>query len=259
MTAGQTADQTLEVARRAVVRTLRQPVSVIPSLIFPLFLLAVNTGGLDAATNIPGFPTDSYLSFALAVPFMQSGIFSLLNGGTDLARDIENGFLDRMRLTPISRGALIAGQLAGVLLLGALYAVVFLLVGLAAGSDFEAGVAGVPVLIVLAVAITVSFGCIGMFVAARMGNSEAVQGLFPLFFMFLFFSSMAMPRELIQQDWFQTVATINPVSYLVEGVRSLFIDGFDARALGTAFAICGGIVVVFLTAAGRALGGRLGR
>ena len=68
-----------------------------PALIFPLFLLAVNSGGLKDATNLPGFPTDSYLTFALAVPFMQGALFSVMNAGTDLARDIETGFLNPVR------------------------------------------------------------------------------------------------------------------------------------------------------------------
>ena len=70
--------------------------------VFPLFLLAINAGGLDAATELPGFPTDSYLTFALAVPFIQGGLFAVINGGTDLARDIETGFLNRLALTPLS-------------------------------------------------------------------------------------------------------------------------------------------------------------
>lgn len=72
--------QTRELARRSLVRTLRQPAQVIPTITFPLFLLAINAGGLDAATDLPGFPTDSYLTFALAVPFIQSGIFAVSNG-----------------------------------------------------------------------------------------------------------------------------------------------------------------------------------
>ena len=93
--------QVCEVARRSFLRSIRQPATIVPSMIFPLFLLAVNTAGLDATTNIPGFPTDSYLSFALAVPFIQGAIFALLNSGTDLATDIETGFLNRLALTPL--------------------------------------------------------------------------------------------------------------------------------------------------------------
>ncbi|MDQ5894422.1 MAG: type transport system permease protein, partial [Actinomycetota bacterium] len=61
---------------RSVIRLVRQPALVIPSVIFPLFLLAVNAGGLNSATDIPGFPTDSYITFAIAFTFIQAAIFS---------------------------------------------------------------------------------------------------------------------------------------------------------------------------------------
>ena len=224
-----------------------------------MFLVAINSAGLDAATMLPGFPTDSYLTFALAVPFIQSGIFSLLNAGTDLARDIESGFMNRIALTPVSRAALIAGELAGVVLLGVVYGTIFLVVGVAAGADFESGLAGVPLLILLAGSISLALGCVGMFVAARIGDSEVMQGTFPIFFMFMFFSSMALPRDLIEQDWFRTIATYNPVSYLIEGIRGLFIAPIDAGQLATAFGVCAALTAIFLTGAARALGGRLGR
>ncbi|MBJ7348523.1 MAG: hypothetical protein JHC87_08145, partial [Thermoleophilaceae bacterium] len=154
--------QVFELGRRSAVRNLRAPAQVVPALIFPLFLLGVNAGGLSAATNIPGFPTNSYLTFALAVPFMQTAIFALLNGGTDMARDIESGFLNRLALTPVSRSSLIAGELAGVVGLGAVFAMFFLAVGLAAGATFAAGPAGVLVLLALSICITTAFGCMGM-------------------------------------------------------------------------------------------------
>src|SRR5919206_1979097 len=96
-----TALQVANVARRSLLRTLRQPAQIVPALIFPLFLLAVNSSGLKRATSIPGFPTDSYLTFALAIPFMQGAIFSVMNAGTNLARDVETGFLNRLALTPL--------------------------------------------------------------------------------------------------------------------------------------------------------------
>jgi ABC-2 type transport system permease protein len=242
-----------------VIRTARQPAQIVPALIFPLFLLAVNTGGLDAATNIRGFPTDSYLTFALAIPFMQGGLFAVMNGGTDLARDIETGFFNRLALTPISGPALIAGQLAGVLALGAVQSIVYLTAGLAAGAHFEAGVLGFFVLFALALSIAFAFGCIGVLAALRFGTGEAIQGLFPVLFVFLFLSSMALPRNLIQIGWFRTVATWNPVSYLIEGIRSLFIDGFDAEALALAFGITLAIALVFGAASVAALRTRLVR
>jgi ABC-2 type transport system permease protein len=227
--------------------------------VFPLFLLAINAGGLDAATDLPGFPTDSYLTFALAVPFIQGGLFSIMNGGTDLARDIESGFMNRLSLTPLSGAALIAGQLAGVVALGVFQACIYLVVGLAAGADFEAGIWGVPVLLALSISIVFACGFIGTFAALRLGNGEAVQGLFPVFFVFLFLSSMALPRDLIEQNWFQTVATWNPFSYLLEGVRSLFVTGWDGEALALAFGISAAIGLVFLLASVGSLRIRMSR
>ena len=251
--------QVTELSRRSIMRTLRQPAQVVPTITFPLFLLAINAGGLDATTDLPGFPTNSYLTFALAVPFIQSGIFAVSNGGADLARDIETGFLDRLALTPMSGVALVAGQLAGVVALGLINAIVYLLVGLAAGASLAAGLSGAPVLFALATLITFAFGCIGVYAAFKFGNGEAVQGLFPVLFVFLFLSSMALPRPLIEHDWFRTIATYNPVSYLIEGIRSLFIDGFDVEALALAFGSAIVIAAVFLALAVSTLRTRLVR
>ncbi len=112
---------------------------IVPSIVFPLFLLAVNSAGLNAATQIPGFPTDSYLTFALAVPFVQGALFATMNSGQSLAEDIENGFFNRLALTPMRGASLIAGQLGGLIVIGLLQASVYLAVGLAAGRQLRSG------------------------------------------------------------------------------------------------------------------------
>ena len=102
--------QALEVARRSVLQTLRQPAMVVPPVLFPLVLMGINVGGLDAATLLPGFPTDNYLNFAIAFPFIQGSLFASINAGSALARDVENGFLRRLALTPMVRGGAAARQ-----------------------------------------------------------------------------------------------------------------------------------------------------
>jgi ABC-2 type transport system permease protein len=231
-------------AARSVVRQVRQPAHVIPPILFPLALLAVNAGGLHAATNLPGFPTDSFLAFALAIPFIQGALFATLNGGADLARDIQTGFLNRLSLTPLRGSALIAGHLSGVVVQGVFQAAVYLAVGLIVGVKLESGPLGAVVLLLLAALIALGFGAFGTFVALRTGSGEATQATFPIFFVFLFISSMNMPRNLMPIEWFRTAATINPVSYLIEGVRSLIITGWDAQALLLAFVIAIGFAVV---------------
>ena len=253
------ADQVYLLARRAVVRTLRQPANVIFPLVFPMLLLAVNSGGLKAESNLPGFPTDSLVAFLLAVPFIQGALFATMNAGTDLARDIQTGFLNRLSLTPMRGIALLAGQLGGVVVLGLVQAVVYLGVGLVAGVRPAAGVLGVLVLFAFSFVVAVGFGALGIFAALRTGSGEAVQGLFPIFFVFLFISSMAMPRNLIHTTWFRDIATVNPVSYLLECVRSLIITGWDGQALALGFGIAAGIAVIAISLAAWSLNGRLAR
>jgi ABC-2 type transport system permease protein len=248
-----------QLARRSVLRTLRQPAQIVPALVFPLFLLAVNSGGLRDATNLPGFPTDSYLTFALAVPFMQGALFSVMNSGTDLARDIETGFLNRLALTPLRGAALLAGLLAGTIVLGIVQGATYLFVGLVAGAHLAAGVGGALMIILLAVSITVAFGTIGLFAALRTGSGEAIQGLFPVFFVFLFLSSMALPLDLIQTDWYRTIASANPVSYLLQAFRSLLIEGWNLGDLALGFGIALAIFALGMYAASAALKTRLVR
>ena len=242
-----------------MIRTLRQPANWITPLIFPLALMAVNSGGLQAATSLPGFPTDSFVAFFLAFPFIQGALFSTVNAGVDLARDIQTGFLNRLALTPMQSTALLVGHLGGVIVMGFVQAIWYLAVGLAIGVRVEAGVLGTVVLLVLAVLIVTAFGSFGALAALRTGSTEAVHSLFPVFFVFLFISSMNLPRNLIETDWFQVAASANPVSYLIEAIRSLVIQGWNGEALALGFAIAIGLSIVGLTLSSLSLRTRLAR
>ena len=251
--------QVASLGRRSVVRTLRQPAAVVFPLLFPVLLLAVNAGGLRAETRLPGFPTDSFLAFALAVPFIQGGLFATGNAGIDLAKDIQTGFLNRLALTPMRGIALLAGELGGVMSLAVVQALFYLAIGLIFGVRLKSGFAGGFVLIALAAVIALGFAAFGAFAALRTGSTEAVNGIFPVFFVLLFISSMNIPRNLMSTTWFRWFATINPVSYLIEGVRSLVISGWNAEALLLAFGIGLGVVVAGFTLAAVSLSERLAR
>jgi ABC-2 type transport system permease protein len=252
-------DQVFQLGRRSVVRTVRQPANVVGPLVFPMLLLAVNSGGLRSATKLPGFPTTSFVAFALAVPFIQGALFATMNTGTDLARDIQTGFLNRLSLTPMRGVALLAGQLGGVVVLTIAQAFVYLAVGFIVGVRLESGLAGILVIVLFAIVVGLGFGSLGAFAALRTGSGEAVQSLFPVFFVFLFISSMNIPRNLIEAAWFRDLATANPVSYLLECVRSLIITGWDAEALALGFGIAASIALVAMAAASWALRVRMAR
>jgi ABC-2 type transport system permease protein len=247
------------VARRSIRRSLRQPAIVMPAIVFPLVLLAVNSGGLEAATKLPGFPTTSYLDFAIAVCFLQGALFATTTSGTELAHDIETGFLSRLSLTPLRPVAVLVGQVAGAVTIGVIGSTLYLVVGLIAGVRIEAGPGGVVVLAALILLICVGFAGIGAFMGLRTGSGEAVQGVFPLMFVLFFLSSINLPRDLIEVDWFRTIATWNPISYLVEALRSLIITGWDGTALWRGFAVAAAFVVIGFAAARSALLARMER
>jgi ABC-2 type transport system permease protein len=252
-------NQIRALARRSTLKTLRQPFQLFPIVFFPAILLAVNASGLKAVTHLPGFPTDSYISFAIAVAFIQGAMFSLINTGTNLAEDIENGFFNRLALTPLRRVSLIAGLLVGVAILGVMQSAAYMLIGLIAGAKLDAGLGGALVILILGSLTAVAFGAIGCAAALRTGSGEAVQGLFPLFFMFIFLSSSSLPRNLLTTGWFHTVATWNPVSYLIEAFRSLYIFGWDSTALWRGFAVAIAILALALFAVDRTMRTRMQR
>jgi ABC-2 type transport system permease protein len=252
-----TRGQIGQMARRSILQTVRQPAMVIPPIVFPLLLVSINSAGLDAATKIPGFPADSYWDFAIAVPFIQGSLFAAINAGSSLARDVETGFIKRLAMTPMKRTALLAGQLIGSMTVAFVSACVYLTAGFAAGMDFKSGALGVPAIILLGVLIALGFAALGAYIGLRSGSGEAVQGFFPLLFVLLFLSSVNLPRNLIEQDWFRTIATYNPVSYLVEGVRSLIITGWDGEALALGFGLAAVIAAATITLSAGALRTRL--
>ena len=253
------ARQVLLIAWRSLVRTLRQPGTVIPPLVFPLMLMAVNSNGLRAATHLPGFPTNSFLAFFIPFSFIQGALFASGIAGTDLAKDIDTGFMNRLALTPMRGSALLLGQMGGAVGLGVIQAALYLLVGLVAGVELESGIGGAILILLLATLVCSAFAALGLWMALRTGSTEGVQSLFPMLFFFTFISSMNLPRNLIEVAWFRDVATANPVSYMIEGLRSLVIEGWNAQALALGFGLTIALLVLAMTLSARALRVRMAR
>jgi ABC-2 type transport system permease protein len=215
--------------------------------------------GLDKATEIPGFPTDNFTTFTLTLAFVQGAMISVSSTGAAITTDIETGFLDRIALTPVSGSVLVSSQLAGPLALGLVQVAVFFAVGLAVGADVAAGVGGALVIVALFLMAVVGFGMLGIYVGLRTASGQAVQAIAPLATVFLFLSSVNFPRNLIESDWFRWIATVNPISYLVEGIRSPLIFGWDAEAIALGFAVAVGLTLIALLGAASALRLRLVR
>jgi len=243
--------QAVAMSRRSVVNLWRQPQTWIPSLAFPLLFAALNTAALG---KVPGQlarfqgihpfgPNDSFLDFLFVATLTQGVLFGALSGGSEMAQDIESGFFDRLVTTPVARAAILIGRLAGSATLGAIQAVFFMTVFLAFGARIQGGVAGALVLPIAAALLSVGIGGLACAMAIRTGSVEAVQGAFPLLFISLFVSSAFFPTALMK-GWYKAVATHNPLSSMINGMRHQVLIGFDAGEAARAILVPGALVVV---------------
>jgi ABC-2 type transport system permease protein len=230
-------------ARRSLKQAFRRPQFLAPIVVFPSLLLAVNTGGAGSAVRVPGFPAvHGFLDFQLAGAMLQSAMLASIGGGISLALDLESGFMDRLLAAPISRSAIVVGRLAATAAIGIVSAVWFLVVGFVFGAHIEGGVVGVLVVVGLVPATAGAFGAIGASLALLSGKASVVQGVFPLVFAILFFSSAFFPRGLLLEPA-ASIADWNPMSFIAEGIRDPVVSGVSAEPLLKAL---GGIATVAL-------------
>ena len=215
-------------ARRSIRQTFRRPQFIAPILLMPTLFLAVNTGGVHAARQLPGFPAvSSLLDFELAGAMMQSSMLAGVSGGIALAIDIELGFTDRLLAAPIPRPAIVLGRLGATAAMGVLLAAWFLVLGLIFGATVHGGLLGVIVVFAIVTLAALAFGTLGTALALWAGRASVVQGIFPLVFVIVFMSSAFFPRGLLSQPA-RSIADYNPMSFIAEGVRGPIIDSVTA-------------------------------
>lgn len=244
-------------AKRAVFNNIRQPASVVPSFIFPLLFLAMLSASLANSTRVPGFPpVDSFFQFMITTTIIQGTLFGSIAAGVGMAVDIEHGFFERLIASPVSRTSILFGPVAGSIALGFVQASWFLGIALIFGLHVEGGIAGMAVLVTVAALVAGGVGALNVALAIKTGSNEAVQGSFPLTFALMFLSSAFFPRNLMG-GWFKSLATANPFSHLIEGLRTQVISGFDASQALSAYTVAAGLLVGGLLLSGVALRGRL--
>jgi ABC-2 type transport system permease protein len=260
---GVTIRQSAALARRSVLSTLRQPPLYLPSLFFPLLIAAVNSAGLDRATQLAGWPVGpdgepvSVLTFLLAASIVQAVMLGAITGGSDVALDIEDGFFERLLASPVARSSILLGRLAGAAVVAGIQALIFVLLFRLVGVEVQGGAAGVAVLVVSAVLMGVAVGALAAAIGLRTGLQEAVNNSFPLIFILLFISSAFFPTGLME-GWYQWVAEHNPLSWVINGMRYQVITGFDGvealQAIGVSAALAGVAIVLAFTQLRRRLG-----
>ena len=218
--------QTAALAWRSIVTTIRLPQAWFPALFFPLVLMAIFTASFGGAPGtIPGFPpVRSFLDFAVSGAIIQGVLIGGTSAGAAFATDIEGGFFDRLVASPTSRVSILTGRLGASIALGVGQALLFISVAAIFGARVDGGVLGIFIVVVIALLFAAAVGGLGIFLALRTGSGEAVQGMFPLFFALLFFSSAFFPLDTMV-GWYHDVAALNPITYLVESMRLEIIGG----------------------------------
>ncbi len=242
-----TAGATYYLVLRALRESLRQPEVELPNLLIPLFFLAVIVGAINQIAP-EAFGVTNYTGFQVPVAMAQAvaGVASV--SGIVIVMDIERGYFDKLLLTPAPRIALVLSRLLADAVRSMVIAAVILPIGLAIGSPLETGVAGAVVLLLLMGAFGAAYSGIGMAISLRSGNPQAAQLGVLLFFPLLFLSPAFTPIEVFE-PWMRAVAEVNPVTYLLGGMRSLILEGWDAAGLAYAVAAVAGLGAVTVTAA----------
>ncbi len=244
------------VAIRALKLIPRDPEGVIPPLVVGGFFFAVNVGSLEGLTESAAPEGFDYRAFQLpvAIIFAVTGVSRAAN----LVIDIQDGYFDRLLMTPMSRVALLLGLMASDFVLVAALCVPVIAMGFVLGVTFTTGLAGAVVFILVSALWGLAFTGFPYAVALKTGSPAAVNSSFLIFFPFAFLTTAFVPMEALS-GWLETIATYNPVTYLLGALRSLIMVGWDGGELAKGVAAVVVVGVVSHTLAFAALRGRVKR
>jgi ABC-2 type transport system permease protein len=216
---------------RNLVTIVRTPEALLPPLAISIFFLIIYQSTLGRASSfIPDLGATGYLGFILPLSIVSSALSGSGIAAQNLVRDIASGYFNKLLLTPVSRAALLLGAiLAGAVILG-LQATIVVGVGLVLGLEPATGLPGVLVVIGLAVLLGIGFAGFTVSAALGSGSAAATQGASFVFFPLTFLAPTFVPIELLS-GWLKTAARLNPITYVLEAMRSLINSGWDGTAL----------------------------
>jgi len=234
----------LTVAGRALRQIPREPVIVIPALVVPGFFYAINLGAFSGlARHVPGLDYKAFL-LPLAIAFAVTGV----SRASTLVVDVANGYFDRLCLTPVHRLALLLGLMVADLAVVVVLCIPLLGIAAGIGVHFQTGLPGMVAFVAFAACWGLAFTCFSYAVALKTGNPAAVNACFISFFPFFFLTDAQAPQKTLT-GWFGTIARYNPVTYLIDALRTLVTSGWDPRPLLEGVAVVVGIAIISLSTA----------
>ena len=235
--------------QRALREGWRTPDALLPTLFIPLFFLVVNVGQaakIFPSNSTPFLAGQNYAAFQLPSSLLLAASFG--TAALYLVEDIEGGYFDKLRAAPVPRTAIIFGRLAAEALKSAAIAVAMLLIALPFGISIASGPLGFVLLILLTASWAVVFSGFMQLIALKTRSAAATNSAGLIFFPLLFLTPSFVPRPLLTRPM-EIAATFNPVTYIMEALRSLVLHDLDWLAIGRGFAVvaAAGAVMVLLS------------
>ncbi len=231
--------QVLMMSWRTLLTNLRAPGVVVPPLIISGFFLLVYNSTLSGAANF-FLQGQSYLGFILPLSIISGSLSGAGVAGQSIVRDIENGYFDKLMLTPASRSAILLGaMIAGAVLL-VMQTMVVIGMGLLLGLDPATGPLGLLAVLGIALLLGIGFSGFTVGIALRTGNAAATSGAGFIFFPFSFLTATFVPYDLLT-GWIKTAAFLNPITYILDAMRAILNLGWETdtilRGIGSCLAI----------------------
>ena len=241
------------IAGRALRAVPRDTEAVVPPVFIAMFFFVVNLGTLERLTerSIEGFDMTAFM-MATAILLGVTGV----SRAPAMVLDVQNGYFDRLLLTPVRRLAILLGHMVADVAVSLALTVPIIGLGLVLGARFEAGPLGVLAFMGLGALWSLAYAGFGYAIALKTGNPAAVNSSFLLFFPFLFLTSSYVPRSELT-GWLDAVAAWNPVTYLLDGLRSLTMAGWAWEELGQALLAIAVVGLVSFSLCFAALRGRI--
>lgn len=233
---------------RGFKQAIRPYPALLPEFIIPLFFFVVNSSAFQRVVDLPGFGHDTYLQFYAPVALLTAIFVSSGSTGLEVVTDISTGFMDRLFLAPINRWYIVFAKLAAVGVKSALFTALMMILFVFFGASFQGGLVGVLVVLVLAFIFAMGWAGIGLSLAFTTKNPRVVQSAFIFFFPFSFITTAQLPLNLLQ-GWYKIAVQINPVTYILEAMRSVLIHGEFGTAVGIGFLTAIGFAAVTLSIA----------
>ncbi len=232
--------------RRSVRVCLRQPALVVGPLFMSAFFLFIYDGQLSnaAARFVAG---GNYVSFLIPLVLLTTAFSGGAIAGQLMLRDLDSGYYACLALTPTRRGVLAAAPTAAGLVAITAQSIVLLLLGSLLGLSQPHGLGGAAIVVGFTVVAGSGFLLLALAAALRWRNIGAVNAVTYVFFPLSFMTTTFVPREQLD-GWMAVAADVNPLTYLLEGMRDALSPGWDATVLLAGATSAGSILLLGLVA-----------